>query len=67
MHEHVIMADVMEDQRDVAQKIAKYNQLTLPVIEGGKKLKGVITWMMQWASYCLGHGNAPKDAGSQAD
>ena len=59
MHEHIIMADVMEDQREVAQKIAKYNQLALPVTEEGKKLKGVITWMMQWASYCPRHGNAP--------
>jgi Mg/Co/Ni transporter MgtE len=41
MHEHN-MADVMEDQRDLAQKIAKYHQLALPVIEGAKKLKAVI-------------------------
>ena len=34
-------------QRNVAQKIAKYNELALPVTEEGKKLKGVITWMMQ--------------------
>jgi Mg/Co/Ni transporter MgtE len=39
MHEHN-MADVMEDQRDVAQKIAKYHQLALPVIEEAKKVKG---------------------------
>jgi len=43
MHKHLITADVMEDQHDVAQKIAKYNLLALPVVEGEKKLKGVVT------------------------
>ena len=43
MHKHIITADVMEDQRDVAQKIAKYNLLALPVVEGGKKLRGIVT------------------------
>jgi Mg/Co/Ni transporter MgtE len=43
MHKHLIMADVMEDQRDVAQKIAKYNFLALPVVDSEKKLKGIVT------------------------
>ena len=43
MHKHLITADVMEDQRDVAQKIAKYNLLALPIVNGEKKLKGVVT------------------------
>jgi CBS domain-containing protein len=43
MHKHIITADVMEDQRDIAQKIAKYNLLALPVVDGEKKLKGIVT------------------------
>lgn len=43
MHKHLITADVIEDQRDVAQKIAKYNLLALPVLDGEKKLKGIVT------------------------
>ncbi|MCE5214008.1 MAG: CBS domain-containing protein [Methanobacterium sp.] len=43
MHTHVIKADIMEDQEDIAQKIAKYNLLALPVIEDENKLRGIIT------------------------
>ncbi len=43
MHTHIIKADVMEDQHEVAQKIAKYNLLALPVVENETKLKGIIT------------------------
>lgn len=43
MHTHVIKADVMEDQEEVAKKIAKYNLLALPVVENNQKLKGIIT------------------------
>lgn len=43
MHKDVITVDVMEDQREVAKKIAKYNLLALPVVEDGKKLKGIVT------------------------
>jgi Mg/Co/Ni transporter MgtE len=43
MHKNIIKADVLEDQREVAQKIAKYNLLALPVVEENKKIKGIIT------------------------
>lgn len=43
MHTHIIKADVMEDQHQVAQKIAKYNLIALPVVEKETKLRGIIT------------------------
>jgi magnesium transporter len=43
MHTHIIKVDVMEDQHDVAQQIAKYNLIALPVVENESKLKGIIT------------------------
>ncbi len=43
MHTHIIKADVMEDQHQVAQKIAKYNLIALPVVEEETKLRGIIT------------------------
>jgi Mg/Co/Ni transporter MgtE len=39
----VINADVMEDQYEVAKKIAKYNLLALPVVENEKNIRGIIT------------------------
>jgi magnesium transporter len=39
MYKHIITADVMEDQRDVAQKIAEYNLLALPVVEHDKMVR----------------------------
>ncbi len=43
MHKELIKADVREDQREVARKIAKYNLLALPVVEEETKLKGIVT------------------------
>lgn len=43
MHTHIIKADVMEEQHEVAQKIAKYNLIALPVVEDETKLRGIIT------------------------
>jgi len=43
MHKRLITADVMEDQHEVAKKIAKYNFLALPVVEHDKKMKGIVT------------------------
>ncbi len=43
MHTPVITVDILEDQEEVAQKIAKYNLLALPVVEDENKLKGIIT------------------------
>ena len=33
----------MEDQYEVAKKIAKYNLLALPVVENEKNIRGIIT------------------------
>jgi magnesium transporter len=43
MHTHIIKADVLEEQHEVAQKIAKYNLIALPVVEDETKLRGIIT------------------------
>jgi magnesium transporter len=43
MHTDLITADVREDQHEVARKIAKYNLLALPVVEGGTEIKGIVT------------------------
>lgn len=39
----VITVDILEDQEEVAQKIAKYNLLALPVVEDENRMKGIIT------------------------
>lgn len=43
MHTNIIIADILEDQEEIAKKIAKYNLLALPVVEDKKKLRGIIT------------------------
>ncbi len=43
MQTPVITVDIMEDQEEVAQKIAKYNLLALPVVEDENRLKGIVT------------------------
>lgn len=43
MRTPVITADILEDQQEIAQKIAKYNLLALPVVEDDNILKGIIT------------------------
>lgn len=43
MHRDIIAVDVMEDQHEVAKKIAKYNLLAVPVVKNENKLKGVVT------------------------
>lgn len=42
MHEDVIAADVNEDQEQVAREIEKYDLLAIPVINGDRKLVGII-------------------------
>ncbi len=42
MQPDVIEVDVLEDQHEVAQKIAKYNLIALPVVEKDK-MRGIIT------------------------
>ena len=43
MHTHMITADVMEEEHEVAKKIAKYNLIALPVVDGRDKLRGIVT------------------------
>ncbi len=43
MHRDIISVDVMEEEHDVAKKIAKYNLLAVPVVKDENKLKGVVT------------------------
>jgi magnesium transporter len=43
MHTNIIKVNVMEDQHDVAQQIAKYNLIALPVVENENKLRGIVT------------------------
>jgi magnesium transporter len=43
MNTDIIKADVLEDQYEAAQKIAKYNLIALPVVEKEDKLRGIIT------------------------
>ncbi len=39
----VITVDILEEEEEVAQKIAKYNLLALPVVEEENRLKGIVT------------------------
>ncbi len=43
MNTLVIKADILDDQDDVAQKIAKYKLQALPVVEDDSILRGIIT------------------------
>jgi len=43
MHRDIISVDVMEEEHDVAKKIAKYNLLALPVVKDENKIQGVVT------------------------
>jgi CBS domain-containing protein/sporulation protein YlmC with PRC-barrel domain len=43
MHRDIISVDVMEEEHDVAKKIAKYNLLALPVVKNENKIQGVVT------------------------
>lgn len=39
----VITVDILDEEEEVAQKIAKYNLLALPVVEDENNLKGIVT------------------------
>lgn len=43
MQRDVITVDVMEEEHEVAKKIAKYNLIALPVVKNEHEIKGVIT------------------------
>jgi magnesium transporter len=44
MHRDLIFASVNDDQEDAAQKIAKYDLIALPVVNGNNVLVGIITY-----------------------
>jgi magnesium transporter len=43
MHHRVVSVNVNDSQDDVAQAIAKYNLLAIPVVDDDKKLLGIVT------------------------
>jgi magnesium transporter len=43
MQRDVITVDVMEEEHEVAKKIAKYNLIAVPVVKDENKIKGVVT------------------------
>ncbi len=43
MESHVVSVDVDEDQEDVAQKVAQYDFLAIPVVDSEHRLLGIIT------------------------
>ena len=43
MHKRIVTVDLVDSQEDVAQVIAKYNLLAVPVIDENRKLHGIVT------------------------
>ena len=43
MQEHVISANTLDDQEQVAQMFSKYNFLALPVVDTENRLVGIIS------------------------
>jgi magnesium transporter len=43
MTKDLITVDVMEEEHEVAKKIAKYNLIALPVVDNKNKIKGMVT------------------------
>ena len=43
METHLITADVLEDQEDVAQKVARYDLHAIPVVDHEHRMLGIIT------------------------
>jgi len=43
METDLVSADVMEDQEDVAQKVARYDLLAIPVVDHEHRMLGIIT------------------------
>ncbi len=43
MTKELITVDVMEEEHEVAKKIAKYNLIALPVVNNENKIKGMVT------------------------
>lgn len=43
MERHVVYADVLEDQEEVTEKVARYDLLAIPVVDAGHRLVGIVT------------------------
>jgi magnesium transporter len=43
MHKRLITVDLLDDQTSVAQAISKYNLLSIPVVDDGDHLHGMVT------------------------
>ena len=43
MHEDVVVTEVTDDQEDVAELFKKYDLIAVPVVDGEKRLVGIIT------------------------
>ena len=43
METDVVVAQVLEDQESVAEKVEKFNLLAIPVVDAGRQLVGIIT------------------------
>jgi Mg/Co/Ni transporter MgtE len=43
MHRRVVVAHLLESQEDVAQQVAKYNLLAVPVVDDQNRLQGIVT------------------------
>ena len=43
MHEDVVVTEVTDDQEDVAESFKKYDLIAVPVVDGEKRLVGIIT------------------------
>jgi magnesium transporter len=43
MHQRVVKANLLDSQEEVAQKIAKYNLLSVPVVDDQDTLQGIVT------------------------
>jgi magnesium transporter len=43
MHKRLVTVKVNESQEDVAQEVAKYNLLAIPVVDGEGRIQGIVT------------------------
>ena len=43
MHANVVSVPLLASQDEVAQAVAKYNLLAIPVVDDGQRLQGIVT------------------------
>jgi Mg/Co/Ni transporter MgtE len=43
MEKRVVTVDLMDSQEDIAQVVSKYNLLAVPVVDGEKRIHGIVT------------------------